>query len=248
MKKSIEISLAVCIFALAIYFRFTGLDWDEGHLLHPDERFLVMVEGALKWVASFRDYFDTAQSTMNPHNQGFGFYVYGTLPIFIIKALSSMHSQAHELPLHMYGRYFSTVCDLGTVLLVYAMARALKGRWTALLAMFLSACSVLQIQHAHFGVVDSSLAFLVTTCVALAVCLSKTAAEDFWKALGISILFGFFAGCAVATKLSAVLVSGLLVPALLMRSRSIRDFLLYSTGSVAVGLIALRLFQPYAFH
>ena len=41
-------------------FRFTGIDWDQGHHLHPDERFLTIVETDLKWPSSATQYFDEA--------------------------------------------------------------------------------------------------------------------------------------------------------------------------------------------
>ena len=39
-----------------------------------------MVETAIEPVESLAQYFDTQNSTLNPHNRGYGFYVYGTLP------------------------------------------------------------------------------------------------------------------------------------------------------------------------
>ena len=97
--------LLVLILLAGAYLRTTGLDWDEGQHLHPDERFLTMVESGISpvngcdlpdtpvercpnsqkdWL-SFSEYFKTAQSTLNPHNRGFGFFVYGTLPIFMVR-------------------------------------------------------------------------------------------------------------------------------------------------------------------
>ena len=36
------------ILVLAAWLRLQGIDWDEGQHLHPDERFLTMVEAAIK--------------------------------------------------------------------------------------------------------------------------------------------------------------------------------------------------------
>lgn len=44
-----------------------------------------MVETAIQPADTFRDYFDTSTSSLNPNNQGYTFYVYGTLPIFIVR-------------------------------------------------------------------------------------------------------------------------------------------------------------------
>ena len=77
--------LFVLVLVGAAYFRLMGLNWDQSQHLHPDERFLTMVSSSLKPVDGFSEYFDTANSTLNPHNRGYGFYVYGTLPVFIVR-------------------------------------------------------------------------------------------------------------------------------------------------------------------
>ncbi|HPC06006.1 MAG TPA: hypothetical protein PLI60_04735, partial [Anaerolineaceae bacterium] len=54
--------LLLGILAAGAYFRFIGLDWDEDQHLHPDERFLTMVETAIQPVSSLKEYFDTGSS------------------------------------------------------------------------------------------------------------------------------------------------------------------------------------------
>ena len=44
------------ILVLGAVLRFTGLDWDQGQHLHPDERFLTMVENSLQWPESLGQY------------------------------------------------------------------------------------------------------------------------------------------------------------------------------------------------
>jgi len=73
------------ILLMAAYFRLSGLNWDQSQHLHPDERFLTMVESAMTPVKDLGAYFDTEHSTLNPHNIGYGFYVYGDLPIIIVR-------------------------------------------------------------------------------------------------------------------------------------------------------------------
>src|SRR5687768_15805291 len=65
--------IAVClvlILAWAAALRFSGQDWDQGQHLHPDERFLTMVETAISWPEEglLGTYFDEAHSTLNPRN------------------------------------------------------------------------------------------------------------------------------------------------------------------------------------
>jgi len=68
--------------------RFAGPNWDSGHNQHPDERFIVMVTLALELPKRPLQYFDTASSPLNPYNRGFDGFAYGTLPVFVVKALS----------------------------------------------------------------------------------------------------------------------------------------------------------------
>ena len=77
--------LFIVILLMAGYFRFVGLNWDQSQHLHPDERFMTMVESALEPVNTFSAYFNTAESTLNPHNRGYSFYVYGDLPVTIVR-------------------------------------------------------------------------------------------------------------------------------------------------------------------
>ena len=77
--------LLVLVLLFGCYLRIVGLNWDENQHLHPDERFLTMVESSLTPIEQPADYFDTANSTLNPHNTGHGFFVYGTVPIFITR-------------------------------------------------------------------------------------------------------------------------------------------------------------------
>lgn len=77
--------LFIVILLVAGYFRLIGLNWDQSQHLHPDERFMTMVESALEPVSTFSDYFNTDTSSLNPHNRGFNFYVYGDLPVTIVR-------------------------------------------------------------------------------------------------------------------------------------------------------------------
>lgn len=84
--------LFVLVLLAAAYLRLMGLNWDQSQHLHPDERFMTMVSTALEPVKSVSDFFDTANSTLNPNNRGYGFYVYGTLPVFIVRYVADWMS------------------------------------------------------------------------------------------------------------------------------------------------------------
>ncbi len=121
--------------------------------------------------------------------------------------------------LALVGRALSAVADLGTLLLVYALARqaAVRGRPAAAAAGLLAAAAyafaVLPIQLSHFATVDAVLTFCVTAAVALAVRWA-TAATGGWASW---LAAGAFTGLAVGSKFSAVLLAAPLLAAALYR-------------------------------
>ena len=148
--------LLIVVLLVAAWFRLTGVNWDQNQHLHPDERFLTMVTSSLDTVDSVEDYFDTAQSSLNPHNRGYGFFVYGTLPIFLVRYVGEALGRTGYDEIHLVGRQVSALMDLGTVLLVYLIGtRLFRKRWPALLAAAFAAFSVLPIQSAHYYTVES---------------------------------------------------------------------------------------------
>ncbi|MCZ7551580.1 MAG: glycosyltransferase family 39 protein [Anaerolineales bacterium] len=165
--------LLVLALLAAAYFRFRGIDWGEFQFLHPDERFLVWVGADISPVDSISAYFDTATSTLNPNNRGHGFYVYGTLPMFITRYAVEWvfgHSGFDEMT--RVGRPLAALVDLGTVLLVFFAARRLYDRRVGVLAAAFLAATVLHIQQSHFFTMETYLtffAFLAFYCAVLVV-------------------------------------------------------------------------------
>ncbi len=79
--------LLLAILLVGAYFRFVGLDWGEGQPIHPDEEFMRQVVSAVQLPDRVGLYFDTANSPLNPYNQRQSFFVYGTLPLFLTRAV-----------------------------------------------------------------------------------------------------------------------------------------------------------------
>ena len=196
--------LLIGVLLLGAWLRTTGLDWDQGQHLHPDERFLTMVESALdvrecalpdtsllncppesrRWI-SLKTYFDTARSPLNPYNRGYGFYVYGDLPIVLVNVVAEGMQALSEWTqtilaerpdawfagwlqsvtgvsdwtgyggVHLVGRQLSALADLLSIVLLYLIAARVYNRKVALLAALFSSLAVLQIQQSHFFTVDT---------------------------------------------------------------------------------------------
>ena len=242
--------LLVVILALAAFLRFTGLNWDSYTHLHPDERFLTMVEASLRVPDTLGEYFDTAHSPLNPHNAGHGFFVYGTLPIFLVRQLGEWAGRTGYDEIHLVGRATSAAFDLVSVFLVYLIAARLWRRRVGLVAAALAAFSVLTIQHAHFFVVDPFANTFILAGIYFAVCVQFEG--RFWQFLA----FGAALGMAVASKLNAVALAGLIVLAAAAfwfdlpaarRQREVPRLVAGLSAAALVSLLAFRIFQPYAF-
>ena len=73
-----------------------------------------MVETAISPVDSLKEYFDTGTSTLNPHNildgngnQTYPFFVYGTLPIFIVRYIGEWLGMSGYGEIFILGRILS---------------------------------------------------------------------------------------------------------------------------------------------
>lgn len=227
-------------------------DWDQSQHLHPDERFLTMVSSSIslvkgcndpelsiqdcptdkkQWI-SISEYFDTLNSPFNPNNRGYGFYVYGTLPLLIVRYVGELVGMTGYDEITLVGRQISAFIDLGSIFMLYLLASRLYGRRVGLLAAAFSALAVTQIQQSHFYTVDNfpTLFILLAAYFALDVSLASRMRVDsrdggwagvarsiltsglFWY----SILFGLATGMAMASKINAAPVAGLLPLALLL--------------------------------
>lgn len=224
----------IAILLLAAFFRFYGLNWDQNQHLHPDERFLTMVASAMKWP---ENYLNTSTSTLNPHNIGYGFYVYGTFPVILVKFIAESLKLGDYNSLTLVGRIISGLLDLGTAILVFLISRRLfKSTPAALLAMFVYAISVLPIQLSHFFAVDSFLVFFLIL--------------SFYLLLKRSPFLGVAFGLAIASKITAVLFAPVILTGFIIHffSHSRRHALLSAVTFLLSTILTVRLTLPYLFN
>jgi YYY domain-containing protein len=137
------------------YLRLVGVNWDENQHMHPDERFLSLVQTAISPVTTPEAYFDTESSSLNPANRGHTFFVYGTLPIFIIRYVGEALGKTDYHAITIVGRYLSAIFDLVTVLLVFAIGKKLYRWQVGILGAAFYALAVLPIQLSHYMTVDT---------------------------------------------------------------------------------------------
>lgn len=210
--------LLVPILLLALLLRFAGLTWDGGFHLHPDERFIttVITERILpQWPPDWGTLLQPELSPLNPRSNDPATgaprdFAYGSLPLFVTKAVGGIMQATTGTPwtdynhITLVGRALSALLDIGTLLVVAALARR-YGRGAANLAAFLYAVCVLAIQLAHFFATDAWTTFFATAAVLLFVrAAERGRAAD--MAAG-----GALTGAAIASKAS---VAFLALPAL----------------------------------
>lgn len=237
-----EITLLVLIILLGAFFRLYGLNWDQNQHLHPDERFLTMVTQAIKWPSSISEYFSTDSSPLNPHNANYGFFVYGTFPIFLTKFFSEFFKFTNYNNLTLFGRFLSGIFDTLTILLIFLIGKKTFSFKVGLLASFFYAVSVLPIQLSHFYATDIFLNFFLILSFYLIIkyLYSKRA---YW-----AILSGLAFGLAMASKINAVIFSPALLIIFILLFPKLKLKLLFSIFLFCfISFISFKIFQPYAF-
>ena len=246
----------ILILVLAAVMRFQSLSWDDGHWLHPDERQIFFVVLDLDWPSSLAEAL-SPDSPLNPK-----FFAYGSLPIYLLKLAVTVLQPVwpalrDQGNIHLIARPLAALFDLGTVYLVYRLARRFRpagsdekrAKWIALLAAAFTSFAVLHIQLAHFYTADPLMTFFImlTLTLAAGVTASNSVRRD--------IAVGAALGLALATKISAAPL--LLVVAVAYfsatpraESRSILHRALATLPRIIlvllVATVLLLLIQPYA--
>ena len=246
------------ILFIGAYFRFTGLNWDEGQHQHPDERYISMVMGQIEDVSGIGEYFDTQNSPLNPLR--FGSYTYGMFPLFFTHIVAKWVSMSDYDAVTLVGRAMSGLFDLLAVWMLYILGKHLYDRRIGLIAAALGAAAVLPIQLSHFFTVDSFSTVFVLAGFYFAIQAVPIHAPEkkiSWPNLFHFVLFGFVIGLAGACKVNTLPVFGII--ALAGIARIITDWkkadfhtllkviILGWLLSVFAAFLTFRVFQPYAF-
>ncbi len=236
---------AFVLIVVAAALRFQGLDWDESQHLHPDERFLTMVETAIRAPRSFAEYFDSARSPLNPANHNYGFFVYGTLPLFLVRAVAAALGMTDYGRVYLVGRALSASFDVGTVCLTYSLGARLAGRRTGLVAGALAALSVTSIQNAHFFTVDSAAAFFATAALRALLAVAETGSLA--SHLLFAMAFGAMLGCRINLAVLGAVYPLACFHAWKVGGRSVGRLAGAAVVCAGVAAAIFRLVQPYAF-
>lgn len=246
MNHKKNIAKVLIIFFIALSLRLYGLNWDQGTHLHPDERFLTMVSADIKLPTSIQNYFDTNNSLLNPVNVGHRFYVYGTLPLLVVKTIAQITSFDGYDKIYLVGRIISAIFDSVTSLIVFYLAKMLfKNKKIAYASWIAYAICVFPIQQSHFFTTDTFLVFFST--------LALFSLINFFEnnRLFTCLVSGFIFGLAISSKISLIITVPIISLAIasfgLINRKNILSGLLFVTTYILSAFIAFRMFQPYAF-
>jgi hypothetical protein len=232
-----------------------GLNWDDSHHLHPDERFIVLTAVTIHWSKNVSEYLDPEISSLSPYNtDDYKSYIYGTFPLFLTKAFADVLGYGTYDKLHLVGRLLSALFDIGSLLLVYFIAINIFSKSTALLSAAFYAIAVLPIQQSHFFTADNFMVFwILLTFLLLVIFLEKESYLSLWLSGFIGISFAL----ALASKVSAGLFTTLIALAFgikFLKSaerfgwlKSMLKLLGYFFVFMLSGYIVFRLVQPYFF-
>ncbi|MCB9446305.1 MAG: glycosyltransferase family 39 protein, partial [Ardenticatenaceae bacterium] len=214
--------LILLVLLLGAYFRFSGLNWDHGTHLHPDERFLTGVTTQIQTTSNPLTYLSSSESPLNPYNVGQTFYVYGNFPMTVTRyvaewANSVCTAVTGETPnpdslcannftaydgVHLLGRFLSGLLDLISVFFLFLIGRRLYDWRVGVLAALLLAAAVMPIQQSHFYTMDNWAAALTTIAVYTAVRAAGFGDEQNRWHLRWWVLFGIALGLAVASRIN----------------------------------------------
>jgi YYY domain-containing protein len=217
---------------LAAALRMVNLDWDQNRHFHPDERAVTMAVTRLSF---------------SPLQLDPDFFAYGSLPIYMAKATSSLVTWVDPWAstydgIIYYGRALSAVIGTLTVLLTMLLGARLYDLRTGVLGGFLLATTVLHLQNSRFLTVDVTLTFFVLLALLQLVKLSHDGRRSSFIWAGVCV------GLAVATKFSAMALLAPLGIAILHRwwmERRLLPIIGWSVASVLAGVVAFAVAEPY---
>lgn len=265
-RPNVAVSLALlCFTLLGGAFRLHGIGFGTWPI-RPDGKESALskfVRGQNNWRHPDEDqivYRVSALSLKKPVQLDPDFFAYGSLPLYLYRALyerdlyrwekakSSQRPSPHP-DLYYIGRVVSCLFGIFTIPLVFFMGKRWMGWKEGLVGAALLSVCVFHIQASHFLAVDVMLQFLIGCC--LFIMGQLLTSGKLWTYL----LAGFLVGISLATKFNAVY----LLPVLglchlgylafsrqLFRLSSLRQWIFLGLAFAMAGFFFF-LGQPYAF-
>ena len=271
--------LSLLLIGLGVFFRFYNMNWDSGALLHPDEYGLTNTLTQLRMPSSISDYFNTRIAPMSPYNKydlngettangPDNTMRWGQLPMLLIRTTAEALNRTGYQELRTLGRWLSALMDVGSIFILFVIARKLFDRTIALLSCAFFSLCVQSIQQSHFMTVDNFAVFFTMLTLLSAVNIAQNnylergpsglyrMKRSGWFAM---MCFGLFLGMTICCKVNLAMLGLILAPAVFISFADVKlvsrkDFGRIVTlaaasalAAIAVMILACRLFQPMMF-
>jgi hypothetical protein len=211
MQKHRTIITVILILIIGFLIRLTGREWDQGSYMHPDERFVAIVLDKVTIPESFAQYIDPATSTLSPYNHDISFYVYGGLPITLVKATAvTLDQMVGEKTFDTYGKYYligrtyNEIFDMASALMVFFIAKKFFSEKSAIISLVLYSITVMVIQQSNFFTMDIFANFFITAGIKFV--LDIIYAKGINEQIKNIIISAIFVGAAIASKMSSIIV------------------------------------------
>src|SRR5581483_10571493 len=193
----------------ALGLRLFGIDWDQGHLFHPDERYIIMTTEGIKLPFPVDlGLLLTPQSPLNPHGFAYGSLIFYQLRLlqWVVGTIAGVVGLTGATTdwldpgmngLRLLGRALSALFDTGTVYLTFLLGKKLYGRKVGILAALFVAFAVIHIQYSHFYASDTPMTFWATLALVASAYFMESGSRR--HALGAAAAMGL----SLASKISA---------------------------------------------
>ncbi len=188
LKKNSPLLL---ILLMAFFGRFAGISWGLPYPFHPDEWNMASAVTQLSW-----------SDKLNPH-----FFAYGQLPLYLAYFCASFYNRLlfwtnftkiETNEAIFFLRFWSAITSVGTVYLVYLIAKRWLNSSSSLVAALLAVFTPGLIQIAHFGTTESLLSFFFLASAYFSLMILE---KPNWKNY---LATAVFLGLALGTKISAL--------------------------------------------
>ncbi len=244
MRKYWEGLLLVLIFCLYLYLAISGITWGLSFgrynaSYHPDESIYLTLWSNM----------DMSHLDFNPHwfNKGtMHFYLVGAylkivslLKLIILTPDKSFYQKhpAELAKIYLAGRFLTVIFGLGTLWIVYVLARKFYGPRAGIISAFLCAITPAFVINSHYMKPDVPVTFWIFLSV-LTLCKLQ---QSGWSLKNI-ILTGVFTGFAIGTKYSAVSLIPLICWVCFISRNELRKAFWIIVG---VAIFAFLIVNPY---
>ena len=202
IKDKTTLILILTILSISLFLNIHGIEWGLPMKWHPDERVEV---DSVKNMARHLD--------PNPHDflyPSFHKYLIGIAlsPYFLYLTLSdslsdiTIDENKATIITNMYliSRLVSVIMGTATVFLIYLIGKDIYNKKVGLISSSFLACTMGFVNLSHFATVDISLTFWIIVSIFFLIKIADTGKNKYY------LLGGFFAGLALSTKYTAILL------------------------------------------